>query len=523
MKMLKISEKQFILLLFFLALASKLPLALLHLSPPGMPQDFPAYIDMGKGFLSGTLYETPETQLGKYGPLFAALIGYWIQLFTADYLLLKMPMILFNSFGAVIFFFTLKKIVAQSTARYFSVLYAFSYLPMVSAGMLGNDDELFLLFQIVSFYFLLDKKLSFSAVFLAIAMGFKLIPVLILPAVLLYIYRQHNPLKSISYLVTFSGTFFMILSLSYLSGVKHVLYPYLAGEWLWIDGMGVIGLIRQGYLISTYILSPSLLYEKTFIVSLAKVTPVLMGTVFFFYIGYIIRFMSENNLNDLLRNALLSIVIFLIFSPMFYSLYILWVLPFLFLICSKTCKKEPRFNKEALFGIILIYIGALIAASLRWTDITMGLLILYWVSIGITPLGTYLTLKQTKTKFIKPFVGITLAVVMFDYFIIIPLNLFGYLFKALLPSLFMVSSAGLQKSLANTAAYPLINNNMLELIFFYVFFLITILLMLFYLSKLITVLHTQRNRSISPSFLQALRTLLVALHTQRKRSLKKNS
>ncbi len=379
------TEKRFIILLLLTSFIIRIILAYIFIQYPGIPHDFYAYIDGANLLLDGKpLYLTniSNGNIFLYGPLLAALMAGWIAIFGTDYFLLKFPSIIFSCLTIIPFFYIVKRISNIQTAKYLSIIFSFSYINLYSSGFLGNDDDVFLFFMITSIYLLFTKRYKLSAVNLAISILFKQIPIILFPAIIIYLYRTLGIRQIAKYIFIFTISFLILLFPFYLNSGVAVLYPYTGAVNLQthlptVWALSPLNLIRTGigiyqnaiYYFSTHTMIP---YDQNPLKHVVMcplniffnkiATPYgILG--FILMVIYIFKFRMKDEKLEFTRNSFLFIFGSLLFSKVFCTIYVLWFFPiFLLLFSFKEKEKFENYilSKKELMGILLVFITLLI-------------------------------------------------------------------------------------------------------------------------------------------------------------------
>lgn len=435
------SEQKFLITLISLSFFVRIVLAPLYVNPPHIPHDFFAYLGAGNTILTGgTLYVDLVTSLpSQYGPLFAVTMASWIAVFGESYTLLKVPSVIFDLFTILLIYHIVKDLKGVDTAKYVSIFYSFSYIALWSSGAMGNDDSMFMVFMILALYFILKNannvsNILFSAISLGLAVGYKLIPIIMLPPVIYYLYQcQSKKYQNILlYIVTIIATLFIILLPFYLKAGLNVLFPYIQmGIVMTVDGMSLLHLIKM---FSYYLIYRAEIPYITYQFPDWIATPfTLIG--FTLVSLYILKFRLKDKKQELIRNIFLFIFAGLVFSKFFYAPYILWLLPFVLIITSyvdsKALLEKFSLSLYEVVGIVLVIFCTIVHAALYRWFIDYSALERFLILTGtlIAPLGTYLTLIKTDIK-------VSWSLVMFAAVAFSKINTrVLFLFSSIIPSL----------------------------------------------------------------------------------------
>lgn len=418
------NEQKFVILIFFLSLITRLAIAPFHVSAT-LPIDFPHYIDAGRTLLEGkTLYIDYQHQWGPLnkGPLFAVIIAIWIGIFGESFALLKTPAILFDSFTVVVIFYIVKELVNVNAAKYASIFYSFSYVALLSSAALGNNDNYYLLFIVLSLYLLVRSKPYFklSAVSLGIGAGIGIQPMLIgLPLISYYIYQKEGAKRVLTYCTIFASTFAMIILPFVMKSGLYAFYHnyfYIAS----IYGTSLQAFIR--YLSSYFMYGP---YNSP-----ADYIPVIRGKNIFietislplFALGYmltflyILKFKFPDKKLEIIRNIFLLTLAIFVFGRAMAASYFIMILPFAIIMITSISKyDEFKISATLAAGIISVIISMFIYSFIyRWEKLPrysdLELLFLLFGMI-IAAIGTYLTMIKIELVKTWSFVIFAVAVV----------------------------------------------------------------------------------------------------------------
>lgn len=399
------NEQKFVILIFFLSLIIRLAIAPFFVSPT-LPFDFASYIDAGKTVLEGkTLYVDYQHKWGPFnkGPLFALTIAVWIGIFGEDYALLKIPAILFDSFTVVLIFYIVKDILNVKAAKYASILYSFSYMALLSSAVMGNNDNTYLLFMVLSLYLLVRTRpyIKFSAVSLGVATGFGIQPLFIsLPLASYYIYQKEGAKRVLEYCAVFAATFAaIILPFVMKSGVyafyKNYFYlPSIYGTSLQAFLRYITGYFMYGPYNSPADYIPVIRGNNPFIESISLP---LTALGFILASLYILKFKLSDKKLELIRNiCIFSMAVFVFGRAMDVS-YFVMIIPFATILLVLLSRyNEFKLSAVNAAGIVLLVVSIFIHSYIyrweklpRYSDLEL-LLLLFGIIIAAA--GTYLTL-----------------------------------------------------------------------------------------------------------------------------------
>ncbi len=435
----RLSESRFIISLFLLSFIVRIILAKSHIQYPNVPTDLMIYLEGGKVLLSGKpIYTTPLTgyasigSIWHYGPLFPTIIAGWISLFGEGFGLLKMPFVIFSSLYVIPLFYLIKKFSDYKSAKYFTIVFMFSWLPMLSGGIITENNTYFMFFVLTAFSFLLYKRYKFSAVSIAIACGFKVIPFVFLPVIAYYIYQTSGIKQAIKYFSIFTIIFLIMLFPFYLNSGGAVIRAFTGVNYIGFHPVPTpiqycpLNAMRIGcgiFLnIIHYLLTSTMIPYDQNSIKASVICPInvffeRIGTPFFI-LGLILAFcymfkfrMKDKNL-ELIRNSFVFVLLLLFFGSALTSFYFLWFFPFFLSILSfkeREKFKEIVLKKGEIAGIVLVFIGALIYGTVfRWrSDIPEYQRLLLWMPPFLIGVGTFFMFLRSRFKIIWSLITFT--------------------------------------------------------------------------------------------------------------------
>ncbi len=223
--------------------------------------------------------------------------------------------------------------------------------PMIIVETIGNlhGEGLMIMFMVISFLYLFEKKLVISSFFMSLSIAAKLLPIIIIP-----LFFKFLGLKKFNYFLLYLLLFSTLIWFPLLE--KKVLLTFLNTIYLWFDtfefNASIYYIIRYfGYQIFGY----------NIIKSLSLITPFIIILL----VGCITFLKPNNSMSKILKNILIiysfyffisttvhpwyiiNLIIISIFTGYFYP--IVWSLTCLL---SYSAYKTTGFNEEPLFLII---------------------------------------------------------------------------------------------------------------------------------------------------------------------------
>ncbi len=412
------NDKTFLFTILILALSVRMVLAPLYISLPGegysvVPHDFVHYVDDAKAILEGnTLYVEPTHTGGKpapYGPLFMLIMAGIIKLFGENYLMLKMPAILADIGIIFVLFYLTKNLLGSTKARYATVFYAFSLVPLLISGADATSDLPLVFFLISSIYFVTknNPNIFLSAFFLALSAGFKMPTSLIFLSMIGYYFLQSMQFKKIFLFTSvFAITLFAINLPFLLEAGMNIFIQITYGLQDPIGGTSMQSFIN--ILVNYFIYGVD---ERTRLpnptISLISF-PMLFASTLVAGI-YILRSGLKDKKIELIRNVVLIMLILAVFVKMSHWHIFYWSVPFIFVLMTYAQRGMKGFwmSKLEVLGILFLMVSAISYAALyRWTKIPeytsleQSILLL---SVVLSTIGTFFMMMKNDFKLLWSF------------------------------------------------------------------------------------------------------------------------
>ena len=327
------------------------------------PHDFNNYLEGAQKLINGEQLYGAATQTGEvwfYGPLWAVIISA-ISFISTHYFALKLPAVLANTLILIPIYRLLEHY--GRDAKTGTVFFMFSYVTLFNT-LIGNDDAIMMFLLVSAIVFLLEKRYTLSVVTYTLSLGFKIIPIVILPAILLYLVRtKHKPIVYL--LSTIMMLSAMILFFQALG--QDVTYPYIHP----MSDHPVALLGPMNALRMTLAWGDNLVHALTtqslYSVDENPLKPIVDHPINNFFNGirgyvllfgytlvgiYILQNRMKHKDVELLRNILLLLFTGFVFGKYFDSLYLTWAFPFLLVLM------KPRANTiTALYLVPLLSFG----------------------------------------------------------------------------------------------------------------------------------------------------------------------
>jgi hypothetical protein len=219
---------------------------------------------------------------------------------------------------------------------------------------------------------------------------------------LYFLYRRYGPKEPIVFGAVFWLVVLALLAPFFAIEGANLLYPYNVGSSMSIDGFTVLNLIRLTYGLPYHAMHPGMLLKDSnpqdpmnydgsnpfniFLKFLEKPFT-LVGLVLPLYL--IISHRTRDDEFELVRNTVVFIAAFMVFSKSFYDIYFLWFFPFLLILFGKDLKEPKNTN---LIGMALVWAAVALWAwawSAQYWRSSFEYVML-WASMGIAVVGTYL-------------------------------------------------------------------------------------------------------------------------------------
>ncbi len=407
------NDKTFLFAVITLALLVRMIIAPLYISTPGegysvVPHDFEHYIADAKAVLEGKiLYIEPTHTDGKpapYGPLFMTVMAGLIKIFGENYLVLKLPAILADIGIIFVLFHLVKNFLGSTRAKYATLFYAFSLMPLLISGADATADLPLVLFLIASVFYLTKEKpnILISAILLAISAGFKIPPSLIVFGMVSYYFFQAKEFRKI---FLFAGMFAMTLALINLPFlIKAGANVFIQVTYGLQDPVGGTSLQSFANILVNYFIYG--VDERT-----REPNPTIMTISFpillvstLSALAYIVKFSLKDKKIELIRNSVLLMLVLTIFVKMSHWHIFYWSVPFIFVLMSYMQKEIKTFNisKLEIAGILMLILSAISYAALyRWTKIpeyTALEQVTLLIGIGLSTIGTWFMMNRNNFK-----------------------------------------------------------------------------------------------------------------------------
>jgi len=420
--LIKTNDGRTIILLILISYLVRIILSPFFVMFPHIPHDFFGYVGPGKCMAEGKylMYVCAEwggrqDDILLYGPFFSVLMMFWYLLFGEfNFFMYKIPSIIFDTLNVLIIYFIGKKLFGRKLALCLSLLYSFSFIVLYNSAVLGNDDNIAMFFILGSLYFLINKKLSISAVFSSISIMFKIIGIVSLPAIFYYIFRKYGLNTLFKYALLLGAVYFIFLTpFIFIAGPEKALF-YIFNSDRTIKQRGSF---LSFYNIFNYITNVNfdVLVMPIFILS-------YLVTFSLFFIRKL-----KNREIELFRNIALFWIASLLFGGLLttvqqYLIFVFLLVVMVYHIKSREPMKCQIILKKGginiqIIGGILIFISLLLFSIVyRWgiaqysnTD-RIALLLITITS----PLGVFLFLNNVKMSYRIIWSFIILAVVMWE-------------------------------------------------------------------------------------------------------------
>ena len=397
-------EKKFVLCLIILAFVARIALAPLYISLPGeayqiIPHDFPKYMATAESVLNGTLYIT-KTHIGNdspspYGPLLALSWAGWLKVFGQDYTLFKIPSIIYDTLSVVVIFYLVKSLFNIPTAKYASLLYAFSFMPLIISGAEGAGDSPLIFFLLLATYFLLKAKpnIKLSSLFLGIGLLVKfVVGTVFIPLILYYFWRQKNIRQGLVYLTITLLTVSLVTFPFFLRAGTNVFAQVIFPSNVGLSGTTLLSAVEM--VVNYFTLGMANTYKdnpfiQQFTLPLIALS-LIGGTI------YIVRFQLKDKKLEFIRNIFVMILMINIFGSIGYHHIFVWLVPFIIILLVSN--KKFKFSLLMALGLIFVVSSTIIySAFYRETKIpeyTMLEQSALLSTVLLSAVGTYLSFRN---------------------------------------------------------------------------------------------------------------------------------
>ena len=395
---------KFILCLVILAFVARLALAPLYISLPGeaysiIPHDFPKYMATAQSVLNGTLYIT-DTHIGHnsaspYGPLLALSWAGWLKTFGQDYTLFKIPSIIYDTLSVVVVFYLAKSLSNIQTAKYASILYAFSFMPLIISGAEGAGDSVLIFFLLLATYFLLktNPNIKLSSLFLGIALLVKfVVGVVFIPLILYYFWRQKNIRQGFVYLAIILLTVSLVTFPFFLSAGTNVFSQVIFPASVGISGTTLLSAIKM--VVNYFTFGMSNTYNDNQVIQ--QFASPLIALSLIGSIIYIVRFGLEEKKIEFIRNVFVMILMVNIFGNVGYHHIFVWLIPYIIILL--VYKRKFKFSPLVALGLVFVVSSTMIYSAFyretkipEYTILEQSFLL---SSVLLSIIGTYLSLRD---------------------------------------------------------------------------------------------------------------------------------
>lgn len=406
------NDKLFLSSVLLLAFISRMILAYFYISLPGeaystIPHDFVHYIDDAKVILEGKiLYLEPTHTDGKpapYGPLFMYMIAGILKIFGENYFILKIPAILADIGIITVLFYLTKNLFGPIVARYATIFYAFSLIPLLISGADATSDLPLVFFLITSIFFLTKKNpnIFLSATSLALSAGFKSPLFLIFLPVIAYYFIQERQYKKLFLYVILSTSIVVLMNFPFFIKAGTSIFIQLTTGLGQLSGTSFQSMINILVNFFIYGVDERTRLPNPLIDSLSfpiLLTAAIIGSL------YILKIGLKNKKIELIRNITLLLLILSVFVKMNNWHIFFWCIPFMLVLIfyKRNDVKKFQLSKLEIFGILLMIISSIIYAILyRWTKIpeySFTEQIILFSSIVLSTIGTFFMMSKNEFK-----------------------------------------------------------------------------------------------------------------------------
>jgi MFS family permease len=249
----------------------------------------------------------------------------------------------------------------------------------------------------------MEKRLILSSFFSIASILFKIIPAMVFPVIIYYIFRKYGRKKTMMYIFS-SILFFVLLIIPFImiAGLEKTLFSFTTT----LTGYSSSGTMSI-YNIFKYI-------SNIDIDSLSKVV-LIAGYLVTFYL--IIKHPLKDYEKELQRNILLVFICSVLLGIWITTYYMYFLFLFIFFLFGNYIKNFKRMKKQWLFGVSLTIISLILFSAIyRWgfVNYTWFDRVLLLVAVVLAPIGTFYSLNWLKKGYRNVWVLLVFAIIMFD-------------------------------------------------------------------------------------------------------------
>ena len=170
------------------------------------------------------IFTRATNKVALYGPLWTLLSSIPYYLSLGNYLL---TIILFKLLVLSFYLGTIRFLWKMTKNIYSVLFFAASPLVLIETFISGHNDVVMMFFALGSLYFLKDKKITLSIIFLVFSIMVKYATIFLIPVYIYYLYKRRRK-EGINWDFVYKSSFFLMLIIFFLSPLREEIYPWYA-------------------------------------------------------------------------------------------------------------------------------------------------------------------------------------------------------------------------------------------------------------------------------------------------------
>lgn len=241
-------------------------------------------------------------------------------------------LLVFKIVNVLIHLFNCYLIWKITNKKMFTLIYGLNPFILIEGISSVHNDMFVVMFILLAIYFLKNKKKILpSVVFLSLATGIKYFPIILLPFMIIYYFREEKPLKRFLECIKYGIIFMLVLFVPYLIYIQD------------LNVMAGIFTQQEKLAKSIYILISEYLNKPENIVQITKNMLLGIFTIIYFFTCVVILNKKDIKFKNMMEKANCFIIpfIFLLITN-FQPWYIMWLFPILMWQRSDTIKMVVR-------------------------------------------------------------------------------------------------------------------------------------------------------------------------------------
>ncbi len=231
--------------------------------------------------------------------------------------------------------------------KIFSLIYGLNPFILIEGISSVHNDMFVVMFILLAIYFLKNKrKILPSVVFLSLGAGIKYFPIILLPFMIIYHFREEKPLKRFLECIKYGIIFMLVLFVPYLIYIQD------------LNVMAGIFTQQEKLAKSIYILISEYFNKPENIVKITKTTLLGIFAIIYFFTCVVILNKKDIKFKNMMEKANCFLVpfIFLLITN-FQPWYIMWLFPIIMFQKPDTIKMELGISliSEIANSVFLVY------------------------------------------------------------------------------------------------------------------------------------------------------------------------